>query len=455
MGAGRARFAGQADAPCRLRARAGDGGARGQAFSRKAIRIRGYVDYREAGGYAGGVDSAIDVVEKLVGSGHAAPTIELCEAGLRWLADACGNIDDSNGEMTELMERLGEIHLRACEAAKPDPVELAGRLFRAEMAAQYSEFSNSAERYAGVLGAEGVEAFRKLAEAEWAKVPAVEGGAGRRDDYSITRIMLSLARQSGDVEQVVSILERDLRSPYRYLEIAEAYRAADKADKALDWAERGIAAFPDRPDYRLRLFLAEEYRRRDRHQEAIRTVWLEFQDNLSLHNYQLLEGFARSDDDWEEWRERALRTIRRELEAKPDPKRGNAMVSSWAHRKRDRSLLVEIFLYEGREQEAWLEAQAGGCSAPLWLRLAEVRTAAAPEDSVSIYLRLAEAGIANPRGHRYDDEVELLERAARLQQALGRGGEFRQYIETLSKTHKPKRNFQKRIEERRRWLYLE
>jgi uncharacterized Zn finger protein len=423
----------------------------------EAIRIRGYVSYREAGGYAGGVHSAIDLVEKLIESGHASPAIELCEESLRRLARAVEHIDDSDGQGTELMERLQEIHLRACAAAKPDPVELAGRLFRAELLAQYGEFAGSAEKYAGILGAEGLQAFRKLAEAEWAKVPVRVPGerlGAQRDDFSITAIMISLVRQSGDVEQLVSVLERDLGGPYRYLEIAEAYRGAGDADKALDWAEKGVATFPDRPDRRLRLFLAEEYQRRNRHQDAIRAVWLEFLDHASLDNYKLLEEFARNDDDWDEWRERALRSIRRDPAAKPAPKPGTVLVHSWGHRKRDRSLLVEIFLHEQKVDDAWREAQAGGCSDVLWLRLAEAREAASPEESVPVYLRLAEAGIANAPGHRYDDAVKLLEQAARVQQALGRNGEFHRRLEVLRKTHKAKRNLQKLMEGRRRWLYL-
>ena len=432
----------------------------------QAIRIRRFVDYHEAGGYAGTVHSAIDLVEQLLISGHALLVIQLCETALHWLAAATGNIDDSDGQMTELMERLQQIHLRACEAARPDPVELAGRLFRAELLAEYGEFHGSAETYADILGPKGLQAFRKLADEEWANVPVripEQGEVKRRRErlvegrngYSITSIMMSLARQSGDVEQVVSILERDLASAYQYLLIAEAYRRAGNADKALEWAERGVAAFPERTDGRLRLFLAEEYQGRGRHQEAIRTVWLEFLDHASLDSYKLLEQFARKDDDWDEWRQRALRHIRRDLESKPDPKRANAMVHSWAHHKRDHSLLVEIFLYKGKFEEAWQEARDGGCSDGLWLRLAKGRETTMPEEAIPVYLRLAEAGILNAPNHRYDDAVKLLERAAQLRQDLGQGAEFRGYLDTLRKTYKAKRNFQKLIEGRRRELYFE
>jgi tetratricopeptide (TPR) repeat protein len=431
----------------------------------KAIRIRRFVEYHAAGGYAGAVHSAVDLVEKLLRSGHAAPVIELSEAALRWLAAACGNIDDSAGRMTELMERLQEIHLRACETAKPDPVALAARLFRAELLAEYGEFHDSAERYGHILGPEGTTAFRKLAAAEWAGVPVPDSEASpglahsmrreeRRNDYRITSIMMSLARQSGDVEQLVSIMERDLSSAYQYLRIAETYQAAGREDKALEWAEKGVAAYPERTDGRLRLFLAGEYQRRDRHQEAIRIAWLEFLDRTGIESYKLLERFARRDDDWKEWRERALRKIRRELAGR-NAKRSNAAVFQWPHKSLDRSLLVEVFLYEGKLEDAWREAQDGGCSEFLWLRLAEARSATNPEDAIPIYFRQAEAGIENAPGHRYDNAVKLLERAAELHRRVGRSGAFREHVDALRAKYKAKRNFQKLVEQRRGSLYLE
>jgi hypothetical protein len=61
----------------------------------------------------------------------------------------------------------------------------------------------------------------------------------------------------------------------------------------------------------------------------------------------------------------------------------------------------------------------------------------------------------NAPSHRYDGAVKLLEQAARLHHALGRGVEFHRYLDALRKTYKAKRNFQKLMEGRRRSLYVE
>jgi hypothetical protein len=50
--------------------------------------------------------------------------------------------------------------------------------------------------------------------------------------------------------------------------------------------------------------------------------------------------------------------------------------------------------YENDPEAAWREAQTGGCSDSLWLRLAAAREKEHPEDAGPIYLKQAEAAVA-------------------------------------------------------------
>ena len=424
----------------------------------KAIRVRGFVDYREMRSYAAGVRTAIDAVEELFGSSQAAGVIELCEAGVRWLSTSCEEVDDSDGYMSELMERLQDLHLRACIEEKPDPVSLAASLFQAEMNGGFGEWCGCVEKYAGVLGKEGLAAYRSLAEAAWAKVPVKtepSSDYSRESHHRITGIMESLARQSGNVEELVAVLERDLSHAHAYMRIAEIYRESEERDKALAWAERGMKAMPGYEGTALRQFVAGEYRRNDRHGDALRIMWIEFRDGPSLRSYMQLEDFARAADDWDDWRSQALAHVRKTLaRGSSKPRNAAPMVHSWKNRLQDRSLLVEIFLHEGNTEEAWTEAQAGGCGDNLWLRLAELREKQHPEDAKAIYLRLGEQAILRASGN-YDEGVALLERAAAAAHATEKSEEFEVELDQLLKKHKAKRNLQKRVAERRRFLYLQ
>lgn len=435
----------------------------GIALARKtletATRIRNYVDYREMRTYAAGVDAAIDLVEELFRSGQADGVIDLCEAGVRWLSTAIEQVDDSDGYMSMLLERLQDLHLRACIEVKPDAAILARKLFQAEMSGGFGEWSNAAEKYAEVLGEEGLGAYRRLAEAAWAKVPAKaerDGDSGRESHHTITRIMEALARQSGNVEELVAVLERDLSHAYQYLRIAGLYREGGAREKALAWAERGMKAMPGYEGAALRIFVAEEYRHSDRHADALRIIWIEFRDNPNLESYKRLEEFARAAEDWEDWRGQALTHVRRTLAgggSKPSS-RATALVHSWRFRERDRSLLVEIFLYECKAEDAWAEAQAGGCNDSLWLRLAEGREKQHSIDAMAIYLRLGDKDILRATGN-YDSGVALLERAAAAANAAGKSAEFEAEFDVLLKKYKAKRNLQKLVADRRRFLYLQ
>jgi uncharacterized Zn finger protein len=423
----------------------------------KAVRVRDFVPYREATGWAHGVDDAIDSVEQLLNDGQAAGVIELCESALQSLLGAIQAVDDSDGHFGTLRDRLEEIHYRACQEARPDPAELARRLFQWELHSDFDVFFGAVARYAKILGAKGMKVYRELAEAEWEKVPARtarhERGSEWGRHFRITKIMESLAQAEGDVEQLVAVMSRDLSSAYGYLKIAEVYREAGQHDQALLWMEKGLKAFPDHTDGRLREFAAEEYHRRRRHDEAMRLMWAEFSERPSLETYKTLKKHAKKAGEWPEWRNRGLAEIRLRIAKAKDKARGQTR-SRWMQADDDNSQLVEIFLYENDPEAAWREAQTGGCSDSLWLRLAAAREKEHPEDAGPIYLKQAEAGVAATSNGRYEDSVGLLVKAAAVMRRMDRSAEFVHHLEALRVKYKIKRNFIKLVEQKRKALYL-
>ena len=252
------------------------GAAAVQKAFEKAVQVRRFVHYREMTSYARDVDDAIDSIEQLLQDGQPAAVIELCESALRWLIEAMGSVDDSDGHMSELRDRLQDIHYKACQEAKPEPVALAARLFHWELHGEFDVFSDAVSRYGDMLGLKGMKAYRKFAEAEWENVPVQAANARASEwgkHFRITRIMETLARLSGDTEALVAVMSRDLSHTYDYLRIAELYGKASQHDKALEWAEQGLKAFPKMTDGRLREFAADEYHRCRRHDEAMNLMW--------------------------------------------------------------------------------------------------------------------------------------------------------------------------------------
>jgi len=215
----------------------------------KAVRVRDFVPYREATGWARDVDDAIDSVEPLLQDGQSAAVIELCESALQTLLGSIESVDDSDGHFGVLRDRLQDIHYRACQEGRPDPVELAGRLFHWEMHSDFDVFFGAAARYASILGAKGMKAYRELADAEWEKVPMRTAKQERSEwgrHFRISHIMESLAQASGDVEQLVAVMSRDLSNAYSYLRIAEAYREAGQQDKSVLRRPQSDASYASR-----------------------------------------------------------------------------------------------------------------------------------------------------------------------------------------------------------------
>jgi uncharacterized Zn finger protein len=397
----------------------------------------GFTPWNEAYGFARGPEEVIDAVEPQLGSGYGAEMVAFCEHALRRVEDALECVDDSNGELGMVKDRLEELHLDACREACPDPPELAERLFRWELESEQETFLGAVERYADVLGEEGIARYRELAEAAWADEPELGPASGlvwssRR--WRLSQVMEQLARAEGDVDAVVAVLARDRSSPYRYLLIAEALLDAGRSSEATGWAERGLVAFPDDPDSRLVDFVCDRYSESDRHEEATQLAWGILECSPRLEAYERLARVGARAGTWDSWRRRAHDVLRR----------GPATVFG----ARDGSELVAVLLWEGDFDEAWREAQTCGCRRELWLALARHRETDHPADALEVYRTQIEPAIRDSDNHTYTGAFDWLEKVRALSMRLEQEEAFDELVRDVRERHRAKRNLIKRLDER-------
>jgi len=428
-------------------ARYGEEGPNIEAFRKlitEATNTRGFVDYRSAYSFTRGIDEAIDSLEELVSEGYAEQVIELAEYALGRAEEALGEMDDSDGYMGDVLERLQDVHHKACVHARAEPEALAKRLFEWELRTDWDTFHGVAETYADVLGEKGLAVYRRLAEAEWEKVPQLEPGQMEKgyfdQRFRLTSIMEAFARADGDVEALVAVKSKDLSSAYCFLEIAQVYKDAGKSDKALEWAEKGLQVFADDADSRLREFLANEYHRRKHHDEAMELVWANFVERPGLESYKALKGHADQCKDWAKWRRQALEHIQGVI---ADEKKGKSTRRSYWAVDRDHSKLVEIFIWEKDIEAAWHEAQTGGCSGYLWMELAKRREKAHPADAVAVYQAQVDPIVQQTKNSAYVGAIRLIKQIQGLMKKLGKEKEFAEYVSSLKAKYKLKRNFMK------------
>ncbi|MFA7279245.1 MAG: DUF6880 family protein [Sterolibacterium sp.] len=423
------------------------GGSAEKAFRRAiddAVQIRGFIDWREVGTYAGNIEQVADSMAELLQPDSAAMLIGLAEHAIEKIENALEQVDDSNGEIGGIVCRLGELHLKACTLAKPDPVALAERLFRFETTLPFGLCSFDAATYKTPLGKKGLQRYRELAEAEWLKIkPRADDKGYDAHRSAITRIMERLAEASGDVDELVAIKAKDLSSSYRYLGIAEILVKAKRHDEALGWAERGLKAFPDRPHDDLRDFLVAAYLKHQRHDEALQLTWIQFEERPGLEPYKKLHAVAGILGIWPAQRERALawldQAIAKEAAStsrwKPKPSRPNY------------SLRVSIALWEKDLDAAWAAAHQGICDRSLLITLAGKLEKNRADDAIGLYRRVIPVIVDETKNSAYQEGVRLVQRIGSLMKTQNRLRAFGAYLAELRVQFKPKRNFIKLLDD--------
>ena len=404
----------------------------------RAILVAGYVEEDEVPTYAHRIDGVLAQIRGLLAEGHARAVVELAEHAQRRMQEAIESVGDDGGYVDALLDDIQALHLAACRRTRLDPEDLASRLLGLETGSEYG-FSGAASTYANLLGTKGLAAYRRLAEAQWAKQRALRPGENPPYDprrAALTTIMTALAERSGNLDEQVAVRRRDLSSPAQFLAIARLYRDGGRGDDALDWAEQGLAAFPgERVGRDLVALVVDAYQDRGRHDEAMALAWEEFRASPSLRSYQALKARADRAGEWEARREPA-RTALRQGAGAARPARGGGWGATAG-----RSALVQALLWEGDPDQAWREAVEGGCSDDTWLELAAAREAQHPEDAIATYQRVIERLVQEKDKPAYQQAASLAARVRSLQAGIGQEAQFAAYLERLRAAHRPKRNF--------------
>jgi len=391
-----------------------------------ATRTGGFVAYREAADWAAGVRAALDAVGSLLPD-RAAIARTLAEHALSRIEAAIEELDDSDGYATGLLERARDIHLDACRAEPPDPVELARDLFEREVDGDWDTFHGASELYAEILGEAGLAEYRRLAIAAWGKIPPQH--AERRGDSHaypdqniLAAILDSFAEREGDVDARIALRSHDLSSPWRYLELAKFCLEQGREAEALRHADEGLWLFEDKPDERLVTFVADLHRAAGRNEAASAALWPAFerQPSLALYERIRLLGGASA-------RDRAIASLRARL-SKEGPQ------SRWSS---PADLLIQILMAETMFDEAWAVLRTHEAGNQIALSLARTCESSHPKESLAIYAARIERLVIQGGNHNYQEARSLLDRMARLREA----SEHAAYTDGLKTKFKAKRNF--------------
>ena len=205
---------------------------------------------REMSSWAAGVDIMLDTIAELMSSGRAGLALRLIEQAIERIENAGEEIVAPSGRHKALLNRMRDIHLAATRVVRPEPVRLAGYLFDRERFSSHETFHRAAALYADVLGDEGLAEYRRLATAEWEKLPTfTHENSNLRvafGDYAGPMDVLDyFAERDGDFDARIALRTKDLSAPARYCALAEFCSAHGHDQEALRWAEEGLRIFED------------------------------------------------------------------------------------------------------------------------------------------------------------------------------------------------------------------
>jgi uncharacterized Zn finger protein len=388
---------------------------------------RGYVEYSEAHAYATDVHKAAAAIDDLTEAGGAADAIGIAREAVALLAEAFDCVDDSSGVVGEAAHELLAVHLRACEAAPPDPVSLGGYLAGLLLHSDHG-FAPDLAGYVGLLGDEGFGAVRERIEAAYTRNPL---------DWHARSLMESLARAEGDVDALIAIYAAHLDDRgWNHLRIAEELDENGRGGEALVWAERGLAEAAN-PDQRLVDYLAGRYAAAGRDDDVLSLRRDRFRDERTLASYRALRSAAKDSGVWTAERAEAVALLGKEV-------RRPAARASW---DREGPVLVDALIDDGDLDAAW-EAAKDAASDAQWLRLADASAASRPTDALAVYMR-AIAPLKSLTGDRvYHRMATLLLSARACHEALGTTDKFARYLAALRLDQKRKRNLIKILDQK-------
>ncbi len=383
------------------------------------VETDGFIEYAEASSYARDVSRAAEAIGALTDGGAAEDAIYLARDALHWVTEAYSSADDSSGSIGTAAHELLAVHLRACQAAPPDPVDLGEYLADLIIADNY-DLAPGLQEYRELLGDAGTAAIREYTAAVYEASP---------ERWNVRNLMESLLKAEGDLDALVAFHAAHLDDRgQQHLTNARLLDEAGRQDDALDWAERGVREATS-PDSRLIDYVVARYEAAGRHDDILELRRSVFQTERSLASYRALRQAATASGTWPVERPKALAELGQDAKIRP--------AWSW-----NSPVLIDALLDDGDLDAAWTAADSVATQDQR-IRLADSSVAARPADALAVYLNAITPLTKQTGDNVYHQMAKLLLSVRACHEVLGTPEKFRQYLTVLRMSQKRKRNLMK------------
>jgi uncharacterized Zn finger protein len=399
--------------------------AQAKAAFLSAYETHGYVSYYQASGRANQVLAVIDTFAEILNNGHPDSARELCEFALKTMCEELPEMDDSDGQLTDISYSLQELHLEAAKQSRPNPTDLAKFLFEFQSENQLSDAHDHLRVYGTLLGNVGLAEYGKC----------IDKARDDMDADQHQRLEVAYLEATGDIDAVVALKSRRITTRYQCYEFVNYLTEIRRPKQALAAALSGMQKFPAQfQDNRLETLTVKLYLQMKQPQAAIDLAWKLFQSQPSVNTYEVLGGAEKFAALMPDWHQRALAILLQ------DPKRYGQDI-------------LRIHQNRGEIEAAWEHATRHGCQEYTWIQLAHARAKTHPAEAGYTLLRIVGEEVGRTSNGKYEEAVALLKNAGEYLRQAGNGNEFEQSVDALRARFKAKRNFVALLDKHRQRLY--
>jgi hypothetical protein len=373
----------------------------------------------------------LDELETHVNSGAAELVRPALLLALTELREIIGQVDDSDGVIADQCQRAADLYAQACLLGNPDRVKLATWLVK---------FRADSPGWPTLVLADFVDAFDdKAMETYRRAVAALDRKLADRDHlhrFEVDAMLLELADHDGDLDRAIHLLSQGDHPQYGA--IVARLRAAGRADDAVTWIDRAVAAgrissYGGGNEYWLSPdFVAATYKALGRIDDAIAALRADFVRQPSVENYRVLLEFAAGVDRSETEHAWALEQAEQLA----------------ADRFAAGALLVQLLMSDGDMEAAWQAADRYG-PGWAWKELAVRGADARPTDAADLYRPQLEKDLRYPNSKLYPDIAERLATMAQLYEKGGRSADFASFIAQIRQDYRKRPALMKALDARR------
>lgn len=388
-----------------------------------ALQPGRYIGWAEGSGFVSGLRHVEQEIARLVVS-EAARAAELYETFIAACTQKADEVDDSDAEFGMFVGDLYCGWIKARQAAGADGEETA-RLLLAWMDDDPYGFCNDLEHHAAkVMDKAGLAAFESVVLARLDATPE-ESGLTRR----LTGMLKAIYLRQRNVQKYLALVTRTEPTRSDCGAIAAMFQAKRKPKDALTWVERGLRTsktngFETRPGYNLAEMRRVLLLKLGRGEDALQSVWDEFQAHPSKSTYENLVRYVPKAER-RAWHEKAMAATGQGSLA--------SLIELWLGTKEIGRLVERL----QRAGNADLENLSHYATEPAAKHLASTH----PEVAAKVFRALCMRILKARKSNYYYAALSHLEQARNCYQKAGLDAEWRAVVAEIRQEHHRKSGF--------------